>query len=113
MARVCATILPRMPFSEPDMFGHAKSKQRRTKAPAKAQTSRRVPNCEINACCPFRSNLCQISKGCHGSLEGRALSTDPSGSTMVTVDGEVIVIDRDGAKTLSRWAKCNEGFSGI
>jgi hypothetical protein len=51
---------------------------------------RRVAICTINDCCPFRTHLCQVAEGCHGSISGRRAAT-PEGFVMLTLDDEVVV----------------------
>jgi hypothetical protein len=67
---------------------------------------RRVATCLINDCCPYRTNLCAVARGCHGSLTGRPVSGGDQdvfagmleADTVFIVDDEAI-LRRDGALT--------------
>jgi hypothetical protein len=52
---------------------------------------RRVAVCRINDCCPFRSNLCHVGDGCHGSIEGRSITHDDPDHALFTLDDETVV----------------------
>ena len=53
---------------------------------------RRVAVCRINDCCPFRSNLCHVADGCHGSIEGRSITSNDPDFAMVTLDDEIVLL---------------------
>jgi|SRR5450631_2895080 hypothetical protein len=53
---------------------------------------RRVAVCCINDCCPFRSNLCHVADGCHGSISGRSITGGDPDHAMGTLDDETVVL---------------------
>jgi len=71
---------------------------------------RRVAPCKINYCCPFRSNLCPVSEGCHGSLKGRALNhAADSDVTTLTLNDAVLMIS-NGEATLYDGKEAHDMF---